>query len=149
MRNSLAAVFMLSLTMTGCAGDVKGLDILKAVKSHDVVVRAKVVEVGPSDGFWSGIFVSRQDVKYDVLEVYKGPKDLAGKQITVSHALVGGGPTEDTTPRLKPWLFKPSTEVVLFLCSDETFQSEAADYFVCGGQTDDMMFVRDGRLVRQ
>jgi hypothetical protein len=63
--------------------------------------------------------------------------------------LVGGGPAEDKTPRLKPWLFRPSAEVVLFLSSDEGFQSESAEYFVCGGGAVGVMFLRDGRLVWQ
>jgi hypothetical protein len=149
MKTSLTALFIFSLAMTGCSVDVTAVDVLKGFKSRDVVMRARVVEVGESCGGWSGIFVFGQDVKYDVLEVYKGPQNLSGKQVIVSHVLVGGGPTEDTTPRLKPWLFRPSTEVVLFLSSDEGFQSESADYFVCGGESVGVMFLRDGRLVWQ
>lgn len=103
---------------------------LEAVKGHDVVLRAKVVEVARSPGFWSGTFAAVQEVRYDVLEVYKGPAALAGGQAKVGHVLVGHGPAEDTKPGLNPALVRPGAEVVLF--AKESFPGLEKGLYVCG-----------------
>ena len=140
------ASILLILAMNGCSQSVPNMSILEGIKSHDCVVRAKIVEVGVSDGFWSGLFTAVQKVKYEILDVYKGQDIIVGKQVWVSHVLVGGGPVEDDydKPGLRPSLFVPGIEVVLFL--DKSFPGLSDSFYVAGDDSVGILFRRDGHL---
>jgi hypothetical protein len=82
-----------------------------------LIVVAKVTEVGPSSGIWSGQFAVRQRVDYEILEVLKGSVRMS--KIRVSHPIVAGSSSADPKQaRLSPVLFAKGTTFLLFLVPD-------------------------------
>jgi hypothetical protein len=85
----------------------------------EVVVVAKVIEVEPPLGLWSGYHAIGQHVKYEVEEVIKGK--LAEREIYVAHGIVKNTPTADTEQaRLSPKLFVKGNRFVLFLTTEHS-----------------------------
>jgi len=142
-----AAIFAgVLLAMNGAEPtEVGDLELLNCVRTHEVVIRAKVVEVGVSPGWWSGAFISVQRVRYVAVEVIKGDATMNSRQITVNHVLVGNGPWEDREPGLRQDLLKPDVEVVLF--GSASFLEKGEGIFVVGDDRFGIMLVRDGRLL--
>ncbi len=99
------------------------------------------MEVGNPPGYWSGVSVACQPVKYRVIEVYKGDFS-AGDEILLYHVLVGGGRTEhEAEARLNENLVKPGVEVVVF--ASNGFPGMSGGNFVVGGRSaDNLLFVR-------
>ena len=144
MKPFVLCAGILILAMGGCSQNDQDMSILEGLKSHDCVLRARVVEVGVSPGYWSGLIVAVQKVKYEIIDVYKGQDLIDGKQVWVSHVLVGGGPVEDDTPRLCPRLFVPGIEVVLFI--RKSFPGLGDGIYVVGDDSIGILFRRDGHL---
>ena len=85
--------------------------------SSDLVVQARVVEVGPSLGLWSGGYVVAQRVDYEIEGILKG--QLQDKRIRVAHYVIGGSLSADQkVARLSPSLFAKGNILVLFLVRD-------------------------------
>ena len=73
---------------------------------HDLVIRAEVVSVGQSPGFWSGTVVATQPVAYKVKQVLRGQLPAGSTEITVHHVLIGSAPFErQEPPGLDPAFF--------------------------------------------
>jgi hypothetical protein len=88
----------------------------------DLVLVAKVEEVGPSQGAWSGHIASVQRVKFKAVTVLKG--QLSSSTLEVEYYLVKNDPLADTKqPRLSPELFKAGNQLVLFLKADPKKQN--------------------------
>jgi hypothetical protein len=84
----------------------------------ELVVVAKVIEVEPPLGLWSGYHAIGQHVKYEVEEVMKGK--LSKREIYVTHGVVKNAPTSDTEQaRLSPKLFVKGNRFVLFLVTEQ------------------------------
>ena len=131
------------LLCMGCGRDVApGLTVLEGMRDHDLVFRGRVLEVGESPGFWSGLFAARQEVVYKTIDIYKGRLPPDTDQARVAHVLVGGGPTEDrNVPRLDPRVIAPGREVVIFAATE--FAKEKG-VFVSGDDPIGVLFI-DGR----
>jgi len=81
------------------------------------VVEARVVEVGPALGIWSGGYIVRERVDYEITEVLKGTPPQ--NRISVAHEVVRRSPSADTkTPRLSPALFAKGNRLLLILKQD-------------------------------
>jgi hypothetical protein len=87
------------------------------VQRAEIVVQAKVIEVEPPLGLWSGYHAIGQHVKYEIEEVIKGK--LAGREIYVAHGIWKNTATVDTEQaRLSPKLFAKGNRFVLFLVTE-------------------------------
>jgi len=83
----------------------------------EIVVVAKVIEIEPPLGLWSGYHAIGQHVKYEIEEVIKGK--LAEREIYVAHGIWKNTPTADTEQaRLSPKLFAKGNRFVLFLVTE-------------------------------
>jgi len=77
---------------------------VRAARAAGAVFEARVVDVGPPPGFWSGFAVAFQSVTYRITKIY-GDRDhrlRVGKQVTVQHWIVAESDTADSEPRLRP-----------------------------------------------
>ncbi|HDZ20769.1 hypothetical protein LCGC14_0525320 [marine sediment metagenome] len=131
------------LLCVGCGRSVApGLTVLEGMRDHDLVFRGRVLEVGESPGYWSGILAARQEVIYKIIDIYKGQLPLDTDQVRVAHILVGSGPTEDrNVPQLDPGVIGPGREAVIFAATD--FANEKG-IFVFGDDPIGVLFI-DGR----
>lgn len=78
----------------------------------DVVFRGRIIAVGRSPGFFSGIVKAYQPVTYDIVELLKG--QYAYSSVTVFHLLVGGAPTEEPgEPVLRRSMFRRNRRLVI------------------------------------
>ena len=66
---SVAIAFMCLVSAAGCSQRVRGVIVLDAVESHDIVMRAVILESGEPPGYWSGTLAAVQKIKYDVIKV--------------------------------------------------------------------------------
>lgn len=84
----------------------------------ELVVVAKVVEVEPPLGLWSGYHAIGQHVKYGIEEVIKG--EIAEREVYVVHGIWKNTSTVDTEQaRLSPRLFVKGNRFVLFLVTKQ------------------------------
>ncbi len=80
----------------------------------NTVVLAKIVSVGPSPGYWSGLLEARQQVTYKVQRLLKGT--LHARQFSLNILVVANSPEADRDkPQLNPKLFYPGATQILFL----------------------------------
>jgi hypothetical protein len=80
----------------------------------EFVVIAKVVEVTPPPGFWSGQFAAIQIVRYEIKKSLKGT--LKSGVISVGHYVVHNSCTAARSkPQLSPELFEKGNWLILFL----------------------------------
>lgn len=80
----------------------------------DMVIIGKVIEVGKSPGFWSGIVPAVQTVTYSVVGVLRG--ECKEDKITVEHILVCGSATSDPEkPELSPKVFRKDAYLIVFI----------------------------------
>lgn len=86
--------------------------LAELIGSSTLVFRGKVVGVGKSPGFWSGTIAATQDVKYQVVETFKG--QAPSERATVAFLLVHGARLSDAEPRLLPSFFAEGAEHVVF-----------------------------------
>lgn len=83
----------------------------------EMVVVAKVIQVEPPLGLWSGYHAFGQHVKYEIEEVIKGK--LAEREIYVAHGIWKNTSTVDTEQaRLSPRVFVKGNRFVLFLVTE-------------------------------
>ncbi len=121
-----------------------GTALLDGVKDSEIVVHAEVREVGPSLGFWSGFMPALQRVTYGVVRVYKG-EVAEGEELAVDHILVGSEPAADDEPRLRPDLFQPGRQVVLFIQTE--YPGLQKGLYVVGDKPVGVLFVRGEDLL--
>jgi hypothetical protein len=90
----------------------------KAVNSANLVVVARLTEVGPPMGFWSGQVPVVQRVQYKTEEVIKG--EVARESvIDVGHYVIAKSSTADAEkPQLSSRLFTIGGRFILFLEKD-------------------------------
>ncbi len=89
---------------------------VRAIRTADAIVLARVREVHPTPGVWCGVVVTWQHVTYDVDEVLHGTG--VAREIRVGHMLVGGGLVCEHAPFLRPELFQPGSRFLLCLKRD-------------------------------
>ena len=83
----LAMVAVLFAASFASAADTCEKQLPNLVDRSLFIVAAKVAQLGPAPGFWTGgVLPAIQNVKYDVVESYKG--ELPAKQISVDHYVV-------------------------------------------------------------
>ncbi len=123
---------------------VAGTALLDGVKDAEIVVRAEILEVQPSVGFWSGYLAGTQRVTYRAIRVYKG-QVAEGEELAVDHILVGGAPAEDGEPRLRPDLFLPGRQAILFIRTE--FPGLGKGLYVVGDDPVGVLFVRGKDLL--
>ena len=88
-----------------------------SVTSASLIVVARIIEVRPPVGFWSGQFSVVHRVIYHVEEVIKG--EFRESTINVGHQVIASSPTADPDkPELSPKLFRKGQRIVLFLQPD-------------------------------
>ena len=79
-----------------------------------IIVVAEILEIGKEPGYWSGLFLATQTVRYHIIETLKGR--VPGREIIVRHLVVHNSETADPSlPRLNPCLFSKNHKVILFL----------------------------------
>ncbi len=111
----LAMVAVLFAASFASAADTCEKQLPNLVDRSLFIVAAKVAQLGPAPGFWTGgVLPAIQNVKYDVVESYKG--ELPAKQISVDHYVVKGSRlTEKRPPGLSRQFFAQGNAVILFL----------------------------------
>jgi hypothetical protein len=113
----LLAGIVLTLVASG-GPDCDEPQLSALTQRAELVVVAKVIEVEPPLGLWSGYHAIGQHVKYEVEEVIKGK--LSKREIYVTHGVVKNAPTSDTEQaRLSPTLFVKGNRFVLFLVTEQ------------------------------
>ena len=91
--------------------DARGEDGRKWLAGCHVVFRGRVLAVGRSPGFSSGVVVVTQPVLYEVLETLRGGPLEA--RVVVRHLLAGGAMEDPSTLRLHPAIFREGAELVV------------------------------------
>jgi hypothetical protein len=116
MIKLLAGMVLCLVASGGSECDERQLSAL--TQRAELVVVAKVVEVEPPLGLWSGYHAIGQHVKYEVEEVIKGK--LAEREVYVAHGIWKNTSTVDTEQaRLSPKLFAKGNRFVLFLVTEQ------------------------------
>lgn len=86
----------------------------EAIDTANIIMVGEIVEVGPPPAFWSGLFAAYQDVRYKVIDVFKGT--LPTKEVLVAHPVVHNSVTADKShPGLSPALFSVGNRLIILL----------------------------------
>jgi hypothetical protein len=97
---------------------------VKLATNVDLILVAEVKQVGPTPGFWSGLFAASQRIRFKVVKVLKG--NLKADEVEVEYYLVKNDELVDNErPRLSPEIFKAGNQVVLFLKADRKRRSKS------------------------
>ena len=113
----LLAGIVLTLAVSG-GPDCDEQELSALTQRAELVVVAKVIEVEPPLGLWSGYHAIGQHGKYEIEEVIKGK--IAEREIYVAHGIWKNTSTVDTEQaRLSPKLFVKGNRFVLFLVKEQ------------------------------
>jgi len=94
-----------------------GAGTQQLINKSDVVVVAKIIEVGPAPEVWSGLLLFVQRVRFEVKDVLKGRVNK--HEIYVAHYVVKNSISADSKqPKLSPEIFKKGNTLLLFLNVD-------------------------------
>lgn len=119
------AIFILTYSLKVYCNETKDVSTLKAlIVKSDLIIKARVLEIGQSPLFWSGYILATQQVKYETLEVLKGV--YTEKYLTVEHLIYPSKDVDQEKVCLLENIFKKENFVILFLEKSE------GDYYSLG-----------------
>lgn len=114
------------------------------LRRADLVFAGRVRRIGPPPGEYSGAATALQEVRYDVLRVFKGQVDGDARRAAVAHPIIALSATASRrAPRLSEAMFTRGNELLVF--AQIRPEPQAGRAVVAAVNEESVVLIRSGR----